>query len=64
MTNRHELIRVLTPFGQAAYEAWRARLGGPAWSELDTATKAAWSRVADAVLDEYDPEWVHKKAGL
>ena len=59
----------LTPWAQAAYEAWldaegkgglRQWLG---WDRLTPAQRRPWVLVADAVLDGYDEEWQSKKAG-
>ncbi len=63
--NRREVFdeeRKLTPYAQAAYEASRPTTGP--WEGLSVSARHAWVKVADAVLTEYDPEWIKNKGGL
>lgn len=56
----------LAPWAQAAYEAFYAPHPGavPSWGRLTLGEREPWIRVADAVLDAYDDQWQHEKAGL
>jgi len=56
-------LEVLDPFHKIAYLAYKPLDARP-WHQLTRAEKLAWARAADAVLDAYDPEWQHDKAGM
>lgn len=55
-------VEKLAPFGELARTTWNA--DGTPWAALDLGTRYRWSRIADAVLTAYDPEWTSRKAGL
>ena len=44
-------------YGQVAYNEWREGIEGdhPAWWQLGTEEQVAWHKVAQAVIEEYDP---------
>ena len=63
---QHE-IEKLHPWNEAA---WLTALGpaptdseGSCWDDLEPAIQLHWTRIADAVLDRYDPEYRNNKAG-
>jgi hypothetical protein len=56
------LVEKLEPFGEVAWRAWAPN--GTPWDHLTGASQTMWSKVADAVLTEYDPEWPSRKAGF
>jgi hypothetical protein len=60
------LVEKLEPFGKAACDEMVSWVGGRGlpWNELTKESRVLWSRVADAVLTAYDPEWPSRKAGL
>lgn len=59
-----DLVEKLHPFGEKARAAYFQGTEIIAWNDLTQDTQVSWSIVADAVLDEYDPEWADKKAGF
>jgi len=61
------LEEIVGDFARVAREAYNSQAhGGPGgpWEDLHPATRYAWCLAADAVIDRYDPEWVHNKAGM
>lgn len=63
----HDEEEKLTPWAQAAYEAYRAATTGAGtvpWDFMDVIERRPWVEVADAVLAAYDEEWQSRKAGL
>lgn len=55
-------LMLLETFARRAYEA-SSDAPHESWDELAEHVRLSWCRVADAVLDEYDPEYAHDKWG-
>jgi hypothetical protein len=56
------LVEKLEPFGEVARRVWLPN--GTPWRKLSPGVQLKWSKIADAVLTEYDPEWPSRKAVL
>lgn len=65
-----EEFEILEEYARAAYEAAArvllAELGiaSPPWEDMLPNVRRMYAAAADAVLDAYDPEWTHNKAGM